>query len=207
MFFGTQRCYKSVLAAQVAGLLAWKASQKGDRLGALLFSENRHLEHRPEGGKPATLHVIKQLSGFSMREELPSNSDHQAAEHALSRLQQVTRPGTQVYLVSDFRFSMDKFELTLNRLAKHNEPVLIQISDPLEREMPRAGIYRVSDGRNDSEINSALTRSRQGYQNRFLQHQQQVQGLAKKVGARYLHISTEQSALEGVVSGSNGAGR
>lgn len=206
MFFGSQRCYKSVLAAQVAGLMAWKAIQQGDRLGALMFSEGSHLEHRPEGGKPATLHVIKQLSAFSRGAEKVPEPDDQSAERALTRLRQVTRPGSLVYLISDFRFSFDQLESTLNRLAKHNEPMLIQVSDPLERQLPRAGIYRVSDGAKESEINSAGKRSRLDYENRFERHQQGLRDLAKRTGVHYRHISTEQSALEGLVNEFNRRG-
>ena len=202
MFFGTRRCFKSVLAARAAALLGWKANQQGDRLGALMFSEARHLERRPERGKPATLHVIKQLSQFSVQQEKVAETDASCAEHALKRLLQVVRPGSLVYLVSDFRFPPAELEFTLNRLAKHNEPVLLHVSDPLERDLPPPGTYRVTDGVNESEINTADQSLSQGYHSRFDHHQQFLSELCKRSGARYLPLSTEQSALEGLLQGS-----
>ena len=37
MFFGTQVCFKSVLASKLAALLAWSSVQHGDRLGYCLL--------------------------------------------------------------------------------------------------------------------------------------------------------------------------
>lgn len=201
MFFGTRRCFKSVLAARASALLGWKANQQGDRLGALMFSEGQHLEHRPEAGKPATLHVIKQLSQFSVQANKEAEPDHACAEHALKRLLQVTRPGSLVYLVSDFRFPTAPLEFTLNRLSRHNELVLVHVSDPLERDLPPPGVYRVTDGINESEINSADRTLWKGYHSRFDRHQQTLSELCKRSGARYLHLSTEQAVLEGLMQG------
>ncbi|MCE7932833.1 MAG: DUF58 domain-containing protein, partial [Xanthomonadales bacterium PRO6] len=35
LYFGTRRCFKSVLAAEVGALVAWAAQRSGDRIGAL----------------------------------------------------------------------------------------------------------------------------------------------------------------------------
>ena len=209
MFFGSQGCFKSVLAARLCALLAWQANQQGDRLGVLLFSDSRHLEHRPKGGKPATLHVIKQLAQFTQGASSPITVDGNAAEHALGRLAKVARPGSLVYLVSDFRFSYAALETTLNRIGRHNEAVLVHVSDPLERDLPAAGVYRVSDGVNEREINSADARLRQGYSGRFDRHQQRLRELCRKTRARYLAVSTETPALEALIRGLgiNGAGQ
>jgi len=201
MFFGSANCFKSVLAARVSALLAWKASQQGDRLGVLLFSENRHLEQRPKGGKPATLHIIKQLAQFTQPANQATSSDDHSAEHALGRLVKVARPGSLIYLVSDFRFSYTALELSLNRIGRHNEAVLVHVSDPLERDLPAAGIYRVTDGQRESEINSADQRLRQGYLARFDRHQQRLRELCRKSRARYVTVSTQFSALDGLIKG------
>ena len=61
MFFGTQTCFKSVLASKLAALLAWSSVQHGDRLGYLFFSEQQHVEIRPARGKHTALQFIQQL--------------------------------------------------------------------------------------------------------------------------------------------------
>ncbi len=199
MFFGTQNCFKSVLAARAAAMLGWKTSQAGDRLGGLLFSQQRHLELRPGRGKQATLKMIKYLSEFSMgegRDETATVKKKDAA-HALNRLLHVARPGNLIYLISDFRYIGKAFESTLTRLSRHNELELIHIYDPLESQLPGAGYFRVTDGATEIEINAFDSEARQHYQQRFDQHRQQLQDLCKKTRTRYVPLSTAQDLLQG----------
>ena len=198
MFFGTQNCFKSVLAARVAALLAWKTSQGGDRLGGLLFSDQRHLEMRPGRGKTATLKLIKTLSEFSADQSELQNSEveRRDSRHALNRLLHVTRPGSLIYLISDFRHLSQHFESTLTKLSRHNELEMIHISDPLESHLPGGGYFRVTDGERDIEINAFNDQTRQDYQQRFSQHQQHLQNLCKKTRTRYIELSTQQDLLD-----------
>ncbi len=207
MFFGTQQCFKSVLAAKVAALLAWKSSQQGDRLGALLFSEFEHLEIRPRGGKSSALQLVKNLSEFSVQSaEKPHLADKNKRDsrHALNRLLHVTRPGSLIYLISDFRNMSSQFESTLSRLSRHNELELIQLSDPLEMQLPVDGYYRVTDGSTETEINAFNKTSRLNYHQRFTQHQENLKTLCKKTGVRYLSLSTDQALLDGLMQRNTG---
>lgn len=204
MFFGTQHCFKSVQAAKVAALLAWQASQQGDRLGALMFTEHKHLELRPGRGKAAALHVMKQLSEFSFKQQkgkdsIETGSTGQDAEHALNRLSQVTRPGSLIYLISDFRNCSSQLESTMSRLSRHNELVIIHLFDPLEEQLPAAGFYRVSDGETETEINATDKVVREHYHSRFTLHQENLKAICKKTRARFLPISTSQPLRDGLM--------
>lgn len=201
MFFGTRNCFKSVLAAKAAALLSWSASQQGDRLGGLIFSEKDHFELRPGRGKSAALHMIKTLSDFSHyqaqgipQSELKSHN----ARHALNRLVQVTRPGSLIYMISDFRNVSDQLEFVINRLSRNNELVLIHVSDPLENDLPPEGFYRVTDGNIESEINSSAKKVRKKFHNRFTLHQQNLKAMCTKNGVRYIPLLTTQSPLSGL---------
>ena len=194
--FGTRNCLKSVRAAEAAALLAWQAVAQGDRVGGLLFSDDRHLELRPGRGKHSALRLMKYLSEFSQQawqhlQQAPtdrgSNGD---GEHALNRLAQVTRPGSLVYLISDFRELSASLESTLFRMARHSEVVLLQVEDPLEAELPPAGIYRVTDGREEAEIDSSLPSARRKYRRNHDRRSGQLQQLASKTGSRLLRLST-----------------
>src|SRR5210317_2432637 len=47
MFFGSRRKMKSVVAAEMAALTAWRVLSVGDRVGAILFNDSRTLEAKP----------------------------------------------------------------------------------------------------------------------------------------------------------------
>ena len=187
---------KSVLAAKLAALLSWKATQQGDRLGALLFCESRHLELRPGRGKTAVLRLIKQLSEFSHRINGNGGEKKQDERHALNRLVQVTRPGSLIYLISDFRHMTEQLESTLSRLSAHNEVVLLHVHDPLEAALPGAGYYRVTDGQIEAAINASDRQVKQVYHQRFEEQQQLLMKLCQKYRATYRAASTTSTPLE-----------
>lgn len=206
MFFGTRQCFKSVLAARAAALLAWSAAQHSDRLGGLIFSEQQHQELRPQRGKGATLHFIRKLSEHPAWDRSASSPvDNSSGLHALQRLRRVARPGSLIFLISDFRHMDDglspgspahqAMSSTLAQLAAHNDLVMLFISDPLEAQLPPAGFYRISDGDTELTLNTRDRNSRESYLQRFNQHRQQLQQTCKKLGMFFLDISTEQDLL------------
>ena len=45
MFFGSTHKMKSVVAAEIAALMAWRITYTGDRIGAIIFGENKNPGH------------------------------------------------------------------------------------------------------------------------------------------------------------------
>ncbi|MCW8934720.1 MAG: DUF58 domain-containing protein [Gammaproteobacteria bacterium] len=196
MFFGTQQHFKSVLASKAAALLAWSTAHHGDRLGGLIFSETEHIELRPSRGKSASLHFIKQLAQHSAWNNKNRQSVHtKSAADALSRLQRVNKPGSLIFLISDFR-NMDELGWAkLSQLSRHSDVVLISIYDPLEQQLPPAGNYKISDGEKELNLNTYNKKQRQQYQQRFLNQQSQLKNSSIKMGMHYLNISTADEIL------------
>jgi len=204
MFFGTRNCYKSVLAAKLAALLAWSSVQHGDRVGGLIFSEHEHIELRPKRGKAAVLHFIQRLVGHSAWSgNKPANTADQSSTgaQALNRLRQVTRPGSLVVLVSDFRFFDDTCRIHLAQLARHNDVVLLFTHDPLEQALPPSGYYRLTDGSNELGIDSADRKSREQYQQRFSRHHETIEQLCNQLQLFLIDISTADDMLDALKNG------
>ena len=196
MFFGTRNYFKSVLAARIAGLLAWTTAQQGDRLGGLVFSDQVHHELRPQRGQSATLHFLQQLAEHpAWAQGVQQQPDPGSGMRALLRLRRVARPGSLIFLLSDFRDMRDDIQSHLAQLKRHNDVVMLFINDPLERELPPAGLYRVSDGKRELDINSRDKHHRQRYRQRFAQHRQTLQQQCQKLGVYFIDISTEDDML------------
>ena len=200
MFFATRGCFKSVAAAKIAALLAWSTSAHNDRLGALIFSGEEHIELKPRRGKSAVLDLIGRTCkhpawqhGHSTR---PRNTTH-----AMSRLRKVTRPGSLVFLISDFRDIDEQAESHLINVARHNDVVLIQVYDPVEAELPPAGSYKVSDGSNDLQLNTGDRRLRQAYRQRFEQRQARLAKLCRQHRMFLLPVSTAEDVLTALQQG------
>ncbi len=65
----------------------------------------------------------------------------------LERLTRVARPGTLVFVISDFHDLDEATATALTRLGRAAEVCCILIYDPIERALPGAGRLRVTDGR------------------------------------------------------------
>ncbi len=194
MFFATRGVFKAVQASKAAALLAWSAIQQGDRLGGLIFSEQRHEELRPQRSDRAVLHFIKQLSHHpawsATKENLPQNG---TALQALIRLRRVARPGSLVVLLSDFRNLGQQAESHLMHLARHNDVMLIFFYDPLESQLPPNGLYPISDGQNTLLLNTSDAAVCNSHEERFQQHRDEIQNLCRRHGMYYLECATTDS--------------
>jgi uncharacterized protein (DUF58 family) len=202
MFFGTRVCFKSVLASKLAALLAWSSVQHGDRLGYLVFSEQQHIEFRPTRGKHAALQFIQQLvahPAWDMGET--AFGEHQPGLHALMRLRQVTRPGSLLVLLSDFRFLNSDCRGQLVELARHNDIVMIHTFDPLEQVLPPPGYYRITDGVSSVAVDTSIPEVRAKYQQRYAQQQQELKQLCDELGLYRLDIATDSDMIAELKSG------
>lgn len=86
---------------------------------------------------------------FSLSEpkvrQAPSAPDAQGSDlaGALRYLEKVQRRGAIVFLLSDF--IVPDFRLPLAAAARHHDLVAIRIDDPLDHELPNAGLIQVTD--------------------------------------------------------------
>ncbi|MGZ5059528.1 MAG: DUF58 domain-containing protein [Methylobacter sp.] len=211
MHFATRGVFKSVLAAKLAGLLAWAAQHHGDRIGGQLFTDTVCRELKPQNGKHA---VLRFLNAISSQNDL--NHPEQTAitlEHVLARLMQHARPGSLVYIISDFRGVNDQVETHLAKLSRHCEVVLIFVYDPLESHLPEKGRYRFTamDGvyaaglsgtgaatndKRDVVIDTGDRKRLLKYQQHFSERLHQLERIAKKMGLAFIQCSTTDDPIQ-----------
>ncbi|GAB5414177.1 MAG: DUF58 domain-containing protein [Congregibacter sp.] len=157
MQFGSQHCFKGVLAAELAALLAWSALSTNERVGALLMYENRHWEMRPRNNRRTVLSILSALAEHDPDENAQEPETTPALSFAdmLRSARRVARPGTSVFIVSDFAGADEsRAREELFQLARHCEITAIHCTDPLERELPPAGRYAVTDGKARAELDT-----------------------------------------------------
>jgi len=190
MFFATRGAFKSVIAARAAALLGWAAVANGDRVGALLFNGN-HRELRPLGGQRGVLRLIRELvtvtdpvQGMSA----PANENH--LNEALLRLRRVARPGSLVFILSDFYAIDEDTQRHLQRLRQHNDVVACQIVDALESEPPPPGRYAITDGMHSGIFDTRTAARRQAYTRYFTGHHRRVRELMQHCVIPLLRLAT-----------------
>ena len=204
MFFATRGRLKIVAAAQTAALLAWSAVQEGDRVGGVVFSEADHQELKPRRGRASVLRLIHELAAADtpgMRGPGANGLNAGArkarsAVQALSRLSYLVRPGSLVFMLSDFRNIDQVGEMAVRKLTAHSEVIFILFSDPLERQLPPPGEYRVSDGLRDLRFSTGHARFAKAYADHFRARLDRWRVLARKTGAGFLQCQTFEDPQE-----------
>lgn len=201
MFFATRGAFKSVAATRAAAMIAWSTCKRNDRLGALVFDGEEHIEIRPRRGKSAALDLIgKTCKHNAWKRNTKHAHRPRNMDRAMARLRKVARPGSLIFLFSDFR---DDSGNTLNgasrahlvNIARHNDVVLVQVYDPLEAGLPVSGHYRLSDGERELQLYTGDEKLRQHYRERFETHQAQLHKLCQQHRMYLLPLCTQDDVL------------
>ena len=135
--FGTTSRFKREVAAEIGALLAFSAIKNNDRVGAIVFTDEVEMFIPPRKGRSHVLRVIRDLLYF----EPKSKKTNLAA--AMDFLNSVTRKRAVVFVLSDFLTS--GFEKSFRVAAKKHDVISIFLSDPREREIPKAGMIELED--------------------------------------------------------------
>ncbi len=194
MHFATRGVFKSVLAAKLAGLLAWAAQHHGDRIGGQIFTDTVCRELKPQNGRHAVLRFLNAIS--SQDDDKHSDSATITLEQVLARLMQHARPGSLVYIISDFRGINDQVESYLAKLSRHCEVVLIFVYDSLECHLPEKGRYRFTDDQRDVLVDTGNRQQLLSYQQHFTRRLHQLEQIAKKSGLAFIQCSTTDDPLQ-----------
>ena len=183
MFFGTAEVFKSVIASQIAAQLMWNTLANGDRFGALLFSKDSHVEMKPSSNRRNCMRLLNRIvenhqsiltSEFDdIKKTSQVNLDDQRSTNQLSdtlkRLKHLAKPGTLIHIVSDFNLFDENCQRHLSKLSQHADIHCILINDPIEKELPPAGLYGITDGFQTGFLNTEKPSLRDEYQKAFAQ--------------------------------------
>ncbi|MEH6518170.1 MAG: DUF58 domain-containing protein [Halioglobus sp.] len=194
MYFGSSHCFKSVIATQLASLLAWSALDNGERVGGLVFNDSQHREIRPRRSRKNVLALLSQLEAYNRLLPRPEPPIRHNFADMLANLRRIARPGSSLFLISDFRGADEEHaQEHLYQLAQHTEITAVACSDPLETQLPRAGRYAVTDGVERSELATADKRLRASYQQHAEQRDQTLGQSLQRLGIPLLRASTDQA--------------
>lgn len=193
MFFGTRVAFKSVVAARLAALLSWTAVKQGDRVGGLLFSNDKHQEFMPRGRESGVLPLLSALSQLTQLDIKDYSSDPERFNQSLVRLRRVAKPGSLLVLISDFYNLTEDCERHLRRLRCHNDILAYHVCDPIELMPPKPQQYAISNGREEALLDTSIPQVNQAYEQYVQQHQQQIQELFKRSQIQYVQVTAEDN--------------
>ncbi len=204
MLFGTKVAFKSVVAAKAASLLAWASHHRGDRIGAVVFSDRGHGERRPRGGKSGVLQVLDLLTRHHQEvrhTQRHKNGERSVFESALARVTRTARPGSLIFVLSDFRNMNTQTVSYFIRLSGHHDVVCVLIYDQLEVEPPVPGVYRVTNGTDFGVLDTRSSHLVKEYRRQFHNRHQSVETFCQQHGMGFFTMGTHESIAEKVLRG------
>lgn len=207
MFFGTVHAMKSVVAAESAALSAFRVRAGGDRVGGLIFGDDRVDALRPKASARALDRFLDTLSAANAR--LRADAPGGAAlrlEDPLRAASRLVTSGMLVLMFSDFDGWSAEAEKHLRDIARRAELVLFSVTDPAARQLYDTSTLIVSDGRLQAPINlgDETVRERLSAFNR--DRLMPVFAFSRRFGVPVVPLSTARDALPQLLELIGGAG-
>ena len=154
MFFGTRRSMKSVVAAEVAALAAWRVFHQGDRVGAFIFNDTKIEQLRMHRSRGAVLRLLSRLSDFNqqLRCDSPSYPGNRQLNKAIEAVVRVCHHDALILIASDFDSADQHTRDLLLDLSRSNDILCCLTYDPAAVQIPSASQFVVSNGELQVEL-------------------------------------------------------
>jgi uncharacterized protein (DUF58 family) len=202
MFFGSKWKTKSVTAAELAAVTAWRVLDVGDRVGAIVFNDTEIEEYKPSRSRQMLLHVLSRITRFnrdlSVAERTGQGEPPAAVtvENVLRATERLVDHDYLVVLITDFAGWGDPALASLKRIARHNDVIAGLVYDPLESDISSASQLVVSDGHYQLQIDPHEDRLSDRFREVFDSSLGRLQDELRKHDVPVLPISTEKPVFE-----------
>lgn len=154
MFFGSRVSMKSVIAAEVAAMAAWRIFHQGDRLGAFVFNDDTTDEARMHRSRTNVSRILGLIArqNHQLRADSPVRSRPNRLNEILSKVAGVCRRDALILAVSDFDGADQTTRDLMLNLSRSNDVVCILTYDPLAVRITAAEQLVVSNGNLQIEL-------------------------------------------------------
>lgn len=198
MFFGSQVKMKSVLAAEVAALGAWRTLDQGDRAGGIVFSDQGLDIVHPHRSEERIMQLLGRVTqrnqALNARKAGPARKT--ALNEALARVGALAGHDALVVLITDGLGINEDTRRHVSRLTRHNDLLTVLIYDELERELGDTGRLVFSDGDGQLEVDTHSAGLRQRFRDSFEQRLQQLTHASRRYTVPVMPLHTGRGAAE-----------
>lgn len=199
--FGSVKRSKHQLACELGAVLTLAAGRNNDRVGLQVFG-SEHLDKesfnlRPSKGKKHARRIMRELI-----DSTPGMSPF-VLKDALSELGRAHKRKAVIFVISDFLSGLNnrdepEWAKPMRMLARKHELVALQLTDPLEFELPKAGLVRMHDpitGKRYS-VDTSSRRVRDRYRKQALREQTLIEDTMRRARVDRVEISTAESFVD-----------
>ncbi len=187
--YGSVHFSKREAAAEAAAILGFSALGNGDKVGLLVFADEPLLFVPPGKGTRHLLRMVREI--LLARPENGGTSIAGACDFLIRTL----RRRAVVFMISDFL--ADPLDKPLGKLARKHETLALEVTDPLEEKLPKAGRVVLSDPETGWEVsvNTNNPNLRMGYEKLMRRQHEGMQRICRKHGIDLARLSTDRDRL------------
>lgn len=200
--FGSVKRSKHQLSCEVGAVLTLAAGRNNDRVGLQVYgsehlgdSESFHL--RPSKGKKHARRIIRELIDAA-----PGKSQFNLSD-SLRELGRTHRRRAIIFVMSDFLSGLNnqtepEWAKPLRMLSQKHEVVAIQLTDPLEFNLPKAGLIKMHDPVTNKKYNvdTSSRRVRDRYHHHAVAEQEIIIHTLKKARVDRIELSTHRNYVD-----------
>jgi uncharacterized protein (DUF58 family) len=154
MFFGSRVSMKSVVAAEVAALVAWRVFQQGDRIGAIVFNDDDTEEVRMHRSRANVLRILERMAHQNrlLRGDSPVQARPGRLNEMIGAVARICRHDALIIIASDFDGADQRTRDLLLNFSRSNDVVCCLTYDPLAVKLPAGEQLVVSNGELQVEL-------------------------------------------------------
>ncbi|MBK1877310.1 DUF58 domain-containing protein [Pelagicoccus mobilis] len=196
MFFGSKVKMKSVVAAELAALVAWRVLDAPDRVGGIIFNDNEIQTIRPERSQRNLMRLFGEIVRLNqaLGRQGSNSPENNQLNAALTRAERLCSHDFLIILLSDFSGWNSESVKRIRRLARHNDVIASLVFDPLEKDLPSNRKFVASDGSKQIEVAPNLEHLAARFSKSFSTRSEAIESKLNRYGVPVIPIHTVTSA-------------
>jgi len=197
MFFGSTERMKSVSAAHTAALIAFKALEMGDRVGAVVYNNEEVKFFKATSSKNNVVQIMTEIErqNHLLNAENSDNTKGNLAK-SLKILTSLVKHDDLVVLIGDGRALDEETAKHITRINVHNDVIGVLVYDPMEEELVKSNSLFLTDGIDTVDVDSTNKQFIERYAERLSGRKEAFQQLSRKNALPVLSISTQYPVLD-----------
>src|SRR5215469_4734996 len=166
MFFGSKRSMKSVVAAEVGALTAWRVFSQGDRVGAFVFNDETIEQVRMHRSRATVLRILNSIVTLNkqLRSNLATPGQPSKLNEVLDKIARICHHDALIIVASDFDGADERTRDLLLNLSQSNDVICALTYDPLALQSTITEQMVVSNARLQVELRLGERKVREGIQ-------------------------------------------
>lgn len=195
MFFGSRRAMKSVVAAEIAALAAWRVVAAGDRLGGIVFDDHKCMAIPSRRSRDNVIALLSQLVKSNAALKAGQQSREGQLNVALDTLLRSLSHDELVIYIGDGLGWNDRSDELFKRITLHNDVIVINVYDPAEIDLPALPELVVSDGEMQISVSGNRDKLDERFRESYGEHISRLHAVLRRFALPLIDIDTVEDPV------------